>query len=193
MELSDRFEEALVYAFRLHRSQLRKGTTIPYIAHLLSVAALVLEDGGTEAEAIAALLHDAIEDQGGDVTRREIRQRFGEKVSEIVEACTESDVQPKPPWRERKEASLRTLMTASDAVRRVMLADKLHNARSMLMEGRQIGDRVWQKFKGGREGTLWFYCQCVESQAMRGYSRLWVELEQVVMLLEALGTDERDE
>ncbi len=185
--LSDRFEAALMYAFRLHRSQVRKGKTIPYIAHLLSVSALVLEDGGTEAEAIAALLHDAIEDQGGDATRQEIRHRFGAEVSAIVEGCTESDVQPKPPWRERKEASLRVLETASESVRRVMLADKLHNARSTLIEGRQVGNQVWQKFNGGREGTLWFYRQCIEIQAMRSQTPLGVELEQVVTALEGLG------
>lgn len=182
MELSDRFEVALVYAFRLHRTQLRKGTQIPYIAHLMSVAALVLEDGGTEDEAIAALLHDAIEDQGGDAVRQEIRQRFGAEVSAIVEGCTESDSQPKPPWRERKAASLKVLETASEAVQRLALADKLHNAKSMLTEYRQCGDQVWHKFRGGREGTLWYYQQFI--QTVRSDSPYLEELNQVVELLE---------
>lgn len=184
MELSDRFEQALVYAFQLHRSQYRKGTSIPYIAHLLSVTALVLEDGGTEAEAIAALLHDAIEDQGGNATRQDIRRRFGEEISAIVEGCTESDTQPKPPWKKRKENSLQALATASDSVLRVALADKLHNARSTLTECGQKGDRVWQKFNGGRAGTLWFYRQFIAMMASRSHSALLSQLEDVVIALE---------
>ena len=184
MELSDRFEAAFVYAFRLHRTQVRKETEIPYVAHLMSVAALVLEDGGTEDEAIAALLHDAIEDQGGDATRQEIRRRFGEAVSAIVEGCTESDIQPKPPWKERKAASLAALVTASSSVQRVVLADKLHNARSTLVEYGQRGDQVWQKFRGGREGTLWFYQQFIQTQSLRSDTPLLEELKQVIAALE---------
>ena len=183
MELSDRFEAAFIYAFRLHRMQLRKGTQIPYIAHLLSVAALVLEDGGTEDEAIAALLHDAIEDQGGAITRHEIHQRFGDQVSAIVEGCTESDRQPKPPWRERKLASLNALTSASASVQRVALADKLHNARSTLIEYRQCGDRVWQKFRAGREEILWFYQQFIDIQAKCNDSPFLDELKRLVAAL----------
>jgi (p)ppGpp synthase/HD superfamily hydrolase len=173
-----------VYAFRLHRSQVRKGTMIPYMAHLLSVAGLVLEDGGTEEEAIAALLHDAIEDQGGNQTRQEIRQKFGQTVSEIVEGCTESDRMPKPPWRERKEAHLEKLRGASRSVQRVVLADKLHNARSTLLECQQQGIEVWDKFNAGREGALWAYRQFLlikqfESPMLRELERVVCELEQV--------------
>lgn len=187
VKLSDRFEQALVYASRLHRSQVRKGTTIPYVSHLLSVTALVLENGGSEDEAIAALLHDAIEDQGGDGVRQEIWRKFGRSVGEIVEGCTESDTMPKPPWRERKERQLKTLERASDSVRLVSLADKLHNARSTLVEYRQNGDRVWEKFKGGREGTLWFYRQFLGIQGGRGGSAMLEELDQVVAELEKGG------
>jgi (p)ppGpp synthase/HD superfamily hydrolase len=182
VELSNRFEQALVYAFRLHRSQVRKGTEIPYITHLLSVAALVLEDGGNENEAIAALLHDAIEDQGGDRTRQKIYELFGQSVVEIVEGCTESDVIPKPPWKERKQAHLDRLRTASASVRRVVLADKLHNARSTLAECQQKGNVVWDKFKAGREGALWAYHRFLAIEDAGTPMRN--ELEQLVAELE---------
>jgi (p)ppGpp synthase/HD superfamily hydrolase len=178
--LSERFEAALVLMFRLHRSQLRKGTTIPYVSHLLSVAALVLEDKGNEDEAIAALLHDAIEDQGGDVMRQEIACQFGAQVSAIIEGCTDSDVIPKRPWRERKEEHLRSLSTASLATLRVMTADKLHNARTIAVELRQ-GNGVWDKFKGGEAGTLWYYRQFLEKVRRRGYdSPMLRELAEIV-------------
>lgn len=156
-KLGSRFEEALVYATRLHARQIRKGSGVPYITHLLSVCALVLEAGGSEDEAIAALLHDAVEDQGGATTREAIRARFGEAVAQIVDGCTESDVQPKPPWQERKQQFLERLRHSSPEVRRVALADKLHNARSLLMDQPHWGSEFWGHFKGGKEGTLWYY------------------------------------
>ena len=163
-KLTHRFEEALVYAHRLHREQTRKGGGghIPYISHLLSVAALVLENGGDEDEAIAALLHDAVEDQGGKATREAILNMFGERVTEIVDGCTDADTIPKPPWRERKEQYIANLRHASSSVRRVALADKLHNARSILSDLSKDGEATWDKFKGGRSGTLWYYRTLLE-------------------------------
>jgi (p)ppGpp synthase/HD superfamily hydrolase len=155
--LTERFEEALVYAARLHVEQTRKGTTTPYISHLLGVTALVLEDGGDEDQAIAALLHDAVEDQGGQDTFIEIKRRFGERVAGIVEGVTDTFSNPKPPWRERKENYLAHLKHVSPEVRRVSLADKLHNARSILADLRIQGSTTWNRFKGGKEGTLWYY------------------------------------
>jgi (p)ppGpp synthase/HD superfamily hydrolase len=179
--LSERFEAALVLMFRLHRSQFRKGTTIPYISHLLGVAALVMEDGGNEDETIAALLHDAIEDQGGDETRQAIGDQFGSEVSAIVEGCTDTDIDPKPPWRERKEQHLRSLATASISVLRVMMADKLHNARSIVWEAQQRGDAVWDKFKGGKAGTLWYYQSFLQEVRRRGCDSPMVqELDKIV-------------
>jgi len=137
--LSNRFEDALRYAYTLHARQTRKGSNIPYIAHLLGVTALVLEDGGSEDEAIAALLHDAVEDQGGMKTLMEIRRRYGDLVAEIVEGCTDAIASPKPPWRQRKERYIEHLRHASPAVRRVSLSDKLHNARSILEDLRKDG------------------------------------------------------
>jgi (p)ppGpp synthase/HD superfamily hydrolase len=155
--LTARFTEALAYAAALHVTQRRKGTDIPYIAHLIAVAALVLEDGGGEDEAIAALLHDAVEDQGGRETLAAIRKRFGERVAGIVRGCTDADTTPKPPWRERKERYIAHLRTAPPEIRRVSLADKLHNARAILRDLRTGGGAVWERFNGGKEGTLWYY------------------------------------
>jgi (p)ppGpp synthase/HD superfamily hydrolase len=157
IELTDRFTEALVYAVLLHKDQCRKTTDIPYISHLLGVTALVLEDGGDEAQAIAALLHDAVEDQGGLPTLDDIRNRFGERVAHIVDGCTDSCQHPKPPWRQRKEQYLARLPEESPDVWRVSLADKVHNVRAVVSSLRQEGAAVWERFKGGREGTLWYY------------------------------------
>jgi (p)ppGpp synthase/HD superfamily hydrolase len=184
--LSKRFQDALVFAAELHRDQLRKATAVPYVAHLLAVASLALEHGANEDEAIAALLHDAIEDQGGAPTREEIRRRFGDVVTAIVDGCTDADVTPKPPWRARKEAYIAHVRSASPSVRLVSSADKLHNARSILADYRRIGESLWQRFKGGREGTLWYYRALVEAYVAGGGTPLTDELERVVGELERL-------
>ncbi len=141
--LTRRFEEALSFAARLHEQQKRKGTDIPYVSHLLAVAAIVLEDGGDEDEAVAALLHDAVEDQGGKATLQVIRKRFGDRVAGIVAGYTDSDETPKPPWRERKEKYIAHLRHAPHEVLRVSVADKLHNARAILRDLRKHGERLW--------------------------------------------------
>ncbi|MCC7354709.1 MAG: HD domain-containing protein [Anaerolineae bacterium] len=184
--LSPRFEEALVYAARLHAGQVRKGTPIPYVAHILAVAAIVLEYGGNEDEAIAALLHDAVEDQGGAATREEIRQHFGETVVQIVDGCTDAEAIPKPPWRPRKEAYLAHLWLAPPSVRLVSAADKLHNARAILADYRAIGDALWSRFSGGKEGTLWYYRSLVEVLREPETTPLVEELARVVSELERL-------
>ena len=185
--LSERFDEALVFATRLHTKQRRKGTEIPYVAHLLSVAAIVLEDGGSEDEAIAALLHDAVEDQGGRATRNLIRENFGEKVVEIVDGCTDADSVPKPPWRARKERYVAHILEASAEVRRVSAADKLHNARSILADLRVIGDAIWKRFAGGKDGTLWYYRALVDAFRTHGTTRVVDELDRVVTEIETIG------
>lgn len=182
--LSQRFEDALMYAFRLHTKQIRKGSMVPYIAHLLGVASIVLEYGGDEDEAIAALLHDSVEDQGGDAVRREIRGRFGERVVAIVNGCTDTDLQPKPPWRERKEAYIAHIRDATPSVRLVSAADKLHNAQTILKDYRSIGDAIWERFKGGKEGTLWYYRSLVDKFLAVGPSELVDELDRVVKEIE---------
>lgn len=154
--LTPRFEAALVYACRLHAAQLRADGKTPYVAHLMGVAALVLEGGGNEDETIAALLHDAIEDQGGDRTRQEIRQQFGDSVAQIVEGCTET-VHQSLSWHDRKAEFLDRLRHAPLSVQRVVLADKLHNLRALLVSLQEEGDRVWERFNGGQTETLCFY------------------------------------
>src|SRR5436309_13050206 len=146
--LGERFADALAYAADVHRDQVRKSTAIPYVAHLLAVAARVLEDGGREGEAIAALLHDAPEDQGGEARLADIRDRFGDRVADIVEACSDTFESPKPPWRGRKEAYLAHLRDPATAidVLRVSAADKLNNATAILRDLRQLGPRVWERF-----------------------------------------------
>ena len=181
-----RFQEALRYATKLHADQLRKGTSVPYVAHLLSVAGIVLDYGGREDEAIAALLHDSIEDQGGAETGEEIRARFGDAVFEIVTGCSDTIGRPKPPWRERKEAYLAHIVHASPSVLLVSAADKLHNARSILMDYRTEGEALWTRFKGDRVGTLWYYRALVSAYRLAGSTPLVDELDRVVTELEKL-------
>ncbi len=190
--LSERFIDALTFATQLHAGQTRKGSEVPYIAHLLGVASTVLEHGANEDEAIAALLHDAIEDQGGAATREEIRRRFGDTVTEIVDGCTDSDTTPKPPWRQRKEAYIAHIPTASASVLLVSAADKLYNARSVLNDYRLIGDAVWERFQGGKNGSLWYYRAVVDAFRSTGSSPLFDELERVVSELERLVDNSRN-
>ncbi len=178
--LSDHFDSAFLLAHSLHREQPRKKTDIPYIAHLMAVTAIVLEAGGDEDLAIAALLHDAVEDQGGQLTLEIIRQRFGERVAGIVLECSDTDIEPKPPWRARKEAYIAHLANASNGAILVSLADKLHNARAILADYRAIGDKVWDRFKAGRDEVLWYYRELVKAFQARTRSPLVVELNRVV-------------
>lgn len=183
---TNRFEEALVYAAQLHARQRRKGGDTPYVGHLLAVAALVIEHGGDENQAIAALLHDAIEDQGGEPTRREIARRFGDDVAAIVEGCTDADTVPKPPWRDRKEKYIEHLKTLPERVRLVSAADKLHNARSILGDYRDVGEEVWHRFQGRKDGTLWYYREIVAVLRSGPPNRIVAELERTVAELESL-------
>jgi len=157
VKLGRRFEQALLFANRKHAGQLRKGTPAPYISHLIGVASLVLEAGGDEDLAIAALLHDVVEDCGGAPRLQEVRRRFGRRVAHVVEGCTDTDITPKPPWRQRKEAYLRHLRSADADTRLVSAADKLHNVRHILTDFREDGDKIWERFNGKRAGTLWYY------------------------------------
>jgi (p)ppGpp synthase/HD superfamily hydrolase len=179
---TEKFEDALVYAAQVHRDQTRKGTAVPYVTHLLAVAAIVGESGGTEDEVIAALLHDAPEDAGGGERLAEIRGRFGDAVADIVAGCTDTYEDPKPPWRARKEAYLEHLVGALPSVRLVSAADKLHNARSMLSDYRAVGEDLWARFNGGRDGTLWYYRAVAD--ALEGNGLVADDLGRVVTELE---------
>ncbi len=171
MPYTTRFDDALVFASDLHRHQTRKGTDIPYVTHLLAVAALVGTHGGTEDQVIGGLLHDAIEDCIAHVpdVRARIDERFGPDVLAIVEACTDADTDPKPPWRARKEAYLAHLRQANrDApFLLVSLADKVHNARSIVADLRTVGDALWDRFNAGRDGSLWYYASLAETFGTR--------------------------
>ena len=155
--LTTRFEHALQYAIIVHAGQVRKGTQIPYISHLLAVTSIVLEHGATEDEAIGALLHDAGEDAGGEARIADIAVRFGDAVAAIVRGCSDTTINPKPPWRQRKEAYIAHLHEATAAMILVSAADKLHNARAILHDVNTIGDAVWQRFNAGKADTLWYY------------------------------------
>jgi GTP pyrophosphokinase len=153
--LTARFDDALAYASALHRGQVRKSAGVPYVAHLLAVTAMVLEAGADEDVAIAALLHDAVEDQG--VSLPELATRFGDRVASIVGECTDTDETPKPPWRPRKEAYLAHLETASTDALLVTAADKLHNARTTLADLRASGPSTWTRFNAGPDEQVWYY------------------------------------
>lgn len=169
--LGRRYTDAVAYAAALHRDQRRKGTQIPYLAHLLSVSALVLEGGGDEDEAVAALLHDALEDQGHLTSYEEIAEQFGVRVADIVRACSDAEDWPKPPWHERKQRYVDHVRTAPQEVLVVSAADKLHNARAILADWRQEGDRLWSRFSGGPDDQLWYYgelCAVFSARMTRG-------------------------
>jgi (p)ppGpp synthase/HD superfamily hydrolase len=187
--LTERFIAALEFATRLHDMQLRKGSGIPYMAHLLAVSSLVLEAGGSEDEVIAALLHDGPEDQGGLKTLEEIRVRFGETVAQIVAECSDSFDLQKPPWKTRKLAYLHGLETASPSALLVSCADKLHNARSIIGDYRLIGEEIWTRFNGGREGTLWYYRALIDQYKKSAEPpSIFAELNRTVIELEVLTT-----
>lgn len=182
--MTKRFVDAVAYACVAHDGQVRKGSDVPYAGHLLAVAAIVLENGGTEEEAIAALLHDVVEDQGGQPRLDDVRAKFGDTIANVVVGCTDAYVIPKRPWRERKENYVRHVTTASPSVRLVSAADKLHNARSIVADYRKNGEDVWARFKGGREGTLWYYRALVAAFRTAGTSSLVEELDRVVTEME---------
>ncbi|MGL4465624.1 MAG: HD domain-containing protein [Planctomycetia bacterium] len=193
MTLGPRFEQALAYAALMHNGQVRKNTGIPYVAHVLAVAALVMEHGGDEDETIGALLHDVVEDCGGAGRRADVACRFGERVAELVDGCTDTDQTPKPPWRQRKELYVAHLPTAGEPIRLISACDKLHNARSILADWRILNDNVWKRFAGGKDGTLWYYRALVEAyrQAPLGRTaRVVDELERVVREIHRLVGDD---
>jgi GTP pyrophosphokinase len=178
-----RFASAMTYAHQVHHHQRRKGTGIPYIAHILGVTAIAMEYGANEDEAIGALLHDAAEDGGGEETLAYIRAQFGDAVAEIVLGCSDSlveDPEDKLPWLERKENYLAHLENASASVCLVSAADKLHNVRSIIRDYREHGEDMWDRFQGKRDGTLWYY-ETVADTLMRRYrSQLTRDLQDSV-------------
>ena len=183
-KLGPRFLRAFAFAAEKHAGQTRKASTTPYIAHLMGVASVVLEFGGDEDMAIAALLHDVVEDCGGAPMLREVKRKFGSRVAKIVDGCTDSVTDPKPPWRERKETYIWHLKDADAETRTVSAADKLNNVRSILADYREVGEEIWVRFNGGRDGTLWYY-RSLLVEFLRQPNRLVREFELAVNELEA--------
>jgi len=193
MEYSPRIVDAFAFTYELHRKQVRKGSHVPYITHLMGVAAIVGRHGGDEDQFIAALLHDAVEDQGGLETLERIRERFGDTVAAYVAGCSDSDNSPKPPWRERKERFIEFAKTASHEQRLVIAADKLHNVRSIISDLYEQGNAVWGLFKAGREGTLWYYAEIVRALGEGWTHPLLRELSHAVDAMQRLAIRLEDE
>jgi GTP pyrophosphokinase len=185
-KLGPRLQRAFRYAAEKHEGQSRKQTAVPYLSHLMAVASLVLEAGGDEDLAIAALLHDVVEDCGGEPRLRDVKKKFGPRVAKIVEGCTDTMEDPKPEWHQRKKNYLRELKTADADTRLVSAADKLHNVRSVVTDYRNEGEALWSRFNGGRDGTLWYY-RALSDELKRTPNRLTKELEIAVAELEKLA------
>lgn len=197
VKLGSRFLKAFNFAAKKHSGQTRKASTIPYIAHLMGVASLVLEAGGDEDLAIAALLHDVVEDCGGAPMLKKVRRKFGKRVATVVDGCTDADSYPKPPWRERKEKYIARLRSEGPDTQLVSASDKLNNIRSIISDYRAIGESVWSRFNGGREGTLWYYRTLRDEFLRHKPNRITLELDLAVKELETLarkrisGTDRK--
>jgi (p)ppGpp synthase/HD superfamily hydrolase len=186
--LSPRMIEALELAIKLHGHDTRKKCKVPYLAHVLNVCALVIQDGGDEDEAVAALLHDALEDKPEEINEEDINASFGRKVADIVRLCsdTERDFKggEKGPWRERKERYLNEVKQHDPALLRVTVADKIDNARAIIFDHKHVGDAIWTHFKAGKEDQIWYY-----SEAMRVYREVGFSgplLEELDALVEEL-------
>jgi (p)ppGpp synthase/HD superfamily hydrolase len=197
LHLSSRFSSAVDYARILHIER-RKGTDIPYMAHLLGVAALVMGEAGhaevTEDMVIAALLHDAAEDHGGQLRLDDIEHNFGRDVAQMVESLSDSlaeDSSKKAPWRERKENYLKRLRREPADVLLISAADKLYNARSILDDYRKIGPEVWKRFKRGRKHQLWYFRELLKVFKAAGKNRIVAELERVTDKLERISAGEK--
>jgi len=182
--LTTRFDAAFIYAHEVHADHTRKGNGAPYLGHLMGVASIVIDDGGTEDEAIAALLHDAPEDRGGRERLEDIRTRFGDTVAAIVSDCTDSWTMPKAPWAERKKQYVEHARTLPPGSLRVSAADKVHNAYAILRDLRNTGDKVWERFNAGADDILAYNQALVRSYREAGGGRLVDELDRIVRAIE---------
>ena len=189
MEYSSRVSDAFALARALHNGQKRRGSGVPYLTHLLAVAALVGEHGGDEEQFIAALLHDAVEDQGGQVTLDRIRNDFGAHVAELVLGASDADVIPKPPWQARKEQHVAHVATAGADLKLIVAADKLHNARCVYRDLRNEGAAVWQRFQGRCDGTLWYYAAMLEALRQDWSHPILDELSEAIDALNGVAEE----
>jgi (p)ppGpp synthase/HD superfamily hydrolase len=179
-KLTNRLDHAFSYAHEVHAEQVKKGTGVPYLGHLMGVCSIVLDDGGSEDEAVAGLLHDAAEDHGGRARLEDIRSRFGDDVARIVEDCTDSWDNPKPAWIDRKQAYIQHARSLSSASLRVSVADKVHNTYGILRDLRNIGERVWERYDVGADDVLAYYESLVRAYREAGGGKLVDELERIV-------------
>src|SRR3954471_19969104 len=178
--LTRRFDDAFVYAHEVHGTHTRKGTGAPYVGHLMGVASIVIDDGGGEDEAIAALLHDAPEDRGGRDRLEDIRRRFRGAAAEIVGDCTDSWTMPKAPWADRKRQYAEHARTLPPSSLRVSAADKVHNAYAILRDLRNVGEKAWERFNAGPDDILAYYQSLVRAYREAGGGRLVDELDRIV-------------
>lgn len=189
MPYTNRLSEAFAFAEALHRKQHRKGSDVPYITHLMAVAAIVGEQSGDEDQVIAALLHDAVEDQGGQATLEVIRERFGDDVAHYVLGCSDAHSEPKGPWLERKQTFLSDLKAAPPTVKLIVAADKLHNVRTLVNDLYKVQNALWGRFSGGRDGTLWYYQEALRALAVGWEHPILRELHEVVEHLNRLAEE----
>jgi (p)ppGpp synthase/HD superfamily hydrolase len=178
--LTNKLDRAFGYAHEVHDGQFKKGTSVPYLGHLMGVSSIVLGDGGSEDEAVAALLHDAAEDHGGRARLDDIRSRFGDNVARIVEDCTDSWDTPKPSWLARKQAYIQRARTLPSPSLRVSIADKVHNTYGLLRDLRNIGEKVWERYDVSADDVLAYYESLVRAYREAGGGRLVDELERIV-------------
>ncbi len=178
--LTNKLDRAFGYAHEVHDGQFKKGTSVPYLGHLMGVSSIVLGDGGSEDEAVAALLHDAAEDHGGRARLDDIRSRFGDDVARIVEDCTDSWDTPKPSWLARKQAYIQRARTLPSPSLRVSIADKVHNTYGLLRDLRNIGEKVWERYDVSADDVLAYYESLVRAYREAGGGRLVDELERIV-------------
>ena len=178
--LTERLDEAFRYAHEVHARQSKKGTTVPYLGHLMGVCSIVLDDGGNETQAIAALLHDAAEDHGGRARLEDIRSRFGDEVARIVEDCTDSWEKTPPPWVERKQAYIQHARKLPPESLRVSVADEVHNTYGILRDLRNVGDAVWDRHDASADDVLAYYESLVRAYREAGGGKLVDELERIV-------------
>jgi len=188
MELNGKFEQALLLASDLHQNQIRKGSSIPYLSHLLGVTSIALRFGASEDEAIAALLHDAVEDQGGAPTLKKIEDQFGNTVARIVMGCSDSNQTPKPPWHQRKQTYLNHLMSAEESIVFISAADKLYNAQDCIYTHHEIQEQLWNLFSAPKEDTKWYYRSLAEIYQSRKMDcpRIAPLLNEVISTIEEL-------
>ena len=177
-----KYKKAIDYAFALHSNQYRKGTTIPYFTHLVSVSNNVIENGGNTDEVIAGLLHDAVEDQGGEKTLKLIKKRFGNKIAKIVEECTDTKITPKPPWLERKKKYLSGMKKSTQSSLFVSLCDKLHNVTCIVNDYQRVGRKLWKRFNASSKQVYWYHNSLYKnfSKNLKGHKILKRNYYQIV-------------